>query len=93
MELNRRIDGPSHLRGNRRALPACCVAGVRGLIYGDGERVGYHHEINVDNIAVNLHDSDVDDENNENIDNGNNGNNENNGNNGDSGDGYDSQPN
>ena len=38
-ELHDRIPGGEP--GVRRALPNCVVAGVRGLMYGDGARRGY----------------------------------------------------
>ena len=40
-EISARIAGGT--RGRRRGLPNCVVAGVRGLVYGDGERTGYRN--------------------------------------------------
>ena len=37
--INKKIAGCKP--GQRRVLPNCITAGVRGLIYGDGSRVGY----------------------------------------------------
>ena len=39
-EINEMIPGSI---GRRRALPNCVVAGIRGLVYGTGERTGYHN--------------------------------------------------
>lgn len=58
IEMNRRIVGAVPRR--RRALPTCVVAGVRGLIPGDGTHVGFRPQVNPSNINVHVGDGESD---------------------------------
>ena len=59
IEMNRRIVGAVPRR--RHALPTCVIAGIRGLIPGDGTHVGFAL-MNPSNINVHVGNGESDDE-------------------------------